>query len=414
MRSLYLIGALLCLVVVLSACTSNTAPSPQSSSNPTPSPVPTSPPPTSTLSAPSPTAAAVVTPPATVVSIPTPTSAPTPVPIPTPTPVPTSTPVPTPTPMPTPTPVPLYHDTWNSFTYAAWLDRHYPEVTALIKALPWVNDGISDEEAEALDSLKSISQQGWQLIGSLDLNQWRADDEDDLEVLHILNSLPDYYTLHPDVALLLLREGVPLPTVRVIYATPSDVEPNPVYMDAISAAIASVQGWYAEKLGGQTFTLADPLPEHCELPNEELHYAREGGYNRVVDDIQDCAPVWWHSPYYTWVVYPDVKGDCELTNLGAGADGITILHRDDMMGLSSPEGHTHCGYYRPHSGWLGGLAHEVGHALGLPHPPGCDEGLDTCDWHAMMQLGYVDYPDTYLTEMDVEMLLDSPFIRVRQ
>ena len=40
--------------------------------------------------------------------------------------------------------------------------------------------------------------------------------------------------------------------------------------------------------------------------------------------------------------------------------------------------------------------------------------LDTCDWHAMMQLGYVDYPDTYLTEMDIEMLLDSPFIRVRQ
>ena len=201
MRSVYLIGALLCLVVVLSACTSSTAPSPQSSSSPTPSPVPTSPPPTSTLSAPSPTAAAVVTPPATVVSIPTPTSAPTPIPIPTPTPVPTSTPVPTPTPMPTPTPVPLYYDTWNSFTYAAWLDRHYPDVTAKIKALPWVNDGINDEEAEALDRLQSISQQGWRLIGSLDLSQWRADDEDDLEVLHILNGLPNYYTLHPDVRL---------------------------------------------------------------------------------------------------------------------------------------------------------------------------------------------------------------------
>ena len=310
--------------------------------------------------------------------------------------------------------MPLYYDTWNSFTYAAWLDRHYPDVTALIKALPWVNDGINDEEAEALDRLQSISQQGWRLIGSLDLSQWRADDEDDLEVLHILNGLPNYYTLHSDVALSLLREGPPLPTVRVIYATPSDVEPNPTYIAAIENAIYDVQGWYAEKLDGQTFAIQTPTPEHCILPNTEDYYAYEDGYNRVVYDLADCVPIWWESPYYVWAVYPDVWSPCGMDELGRGGYGITVLHRDDLEGISKSEGHTHCGYYRPQTGWIGGLAHELGHAFGLPHPPGCDEGLDTCDWHAMMQLGYVDYPDTYLTEMDIEMLPDSPFIRVRQ
>ena len=83
-----------------------------------------------------------------------------------------------------------------------------------------------------------------------------------------------------------------------------------------------------------------------------------------------------------------------------------------MEGLSNPEGHTHCGYYRQHSGWVRGLAHELGHAFGLPNPPGCDEGLESCDARAMMHLGYAsDYPDTYLTDADVELLMVSPFIR---
>ena len=211
--------------------------------------------------------------------------------------------------MPTPTPVPLYYDTWNSFTYAAWLDRHYPDVTALIKALPWVKDGINDEEAEALGRLQSVSQQGWRLIGSLDLSQWRADDEDDLEVLHILNSLPDYYTLHPDVALSLLREGIPPPTVRVIYATPSDVEPNLTYMAALETAIYHVRDWYSEKLDRQTFAIQAPTPEHCILPNTEDYYAYEEGYNRVVYDLQDCVPIWWEQQYSVWAVYPR-RGVC--------------------------------------------------------------------------------------------------------
>ena len=59
---------------------------------------------------------------------------------------------------------------------------------------------------------------------------------------------------------------------------------------------------------------------------------------------------------------------------------------------------------------MGGLAHELGHALGLPHPPGCDEGLPTCDHPALMANGYEAYPDTYLRDDEKAILRSSPFI----
>ena len=185
-------------------------------------------------------------------------------------------------------------------------------------------------------------------------------------------------------------------------------------MSAVEQAIYNVQGWYAEELDGQTFEVQTPVPEHCTLANPEDYYAREGGYGRVIEDLQHCVPIWYESPLYVWAVYPDVTGDCESTELGRGGYGITILHRDDLEGLTKPEGHTHCGFYRAHLGWVGGLAHELGHAFGLPDPPGCDEGLDTCDWDAMMQLGFTRYPDTYLTEADVAALRASPWFHVWQ
>jgi hypothetical protein len=59
--------------------------------------------------------------------------------------------------------------------------------------------------------------------------------------------------------------------------------------------------------------------------------------------------------------------------------------------------------------YIGGLGHELGHTFGLPHPPGCDDGLPTCDENALMWAGYVSYPDTYLRDDEKQMLLKSPY-----
>ena len=69
---------------------------------------------------------------------------------------------------------------------------------------------------------------------------------------------------------------------------------------------------------------------------------------------------------------------------------------------------------RAEKGWIGGLAHELGHAFGLGHPAGCDEGLDHCDYDALMWAGfYYDYPATYLTEEDKRFLQASAFLKHR-
>ena len=203
----------------------------------------------------------------------------------------------------------------------------------------------------------------------------------------------------------------PNPAVRVIYAVPADREFHAPYKAAIEHAIYAVQRWYAEQLDGRTFAIEGPVPQTCMLTNPAAYYEGHGGWQRMLDGLQHCAPVAHFSSRYVWVVYPDVAFDCEVSELGRGGDGVTILHRADLDGLVSPQPYAPCGY-EPRSihGWIGGLAHELGHTFGLEHPPGCDEGLDSCDRDALMWIGfYWDYPDTYLTETDVRTLQASPF-----
>jgi len=62
--------------------------------------------------------------------------------------------------------------------------------------------------------------------------------------------------------------------------------------------------------------------------------------------------------------------------------------------------------------WVGGLGHELGHTFDLAHPIPCPGG--SADG-ALMCLGYITYPDTYLLPEDKEILEASPFfVRLRR
>ena len=202
--------------------------------------------------------------------------------------------------------------------------------------------------------------------------------------------------------------------MRVIYAVPSDREMQDHYREAIRYAAYHVQCWYAEQLDGPTFRIVGDVPQVCSLENPSTHYEAERGYSRVLSDLASCQPApRRQSPEYVWAIYADVKFRCDGTStLGQGGGGITIVHRGDLMGLVDPDNYEQCASGpRGTYGWIGGLAHELGHALGLRHPAGCDEGLETCDTWALMWWGYFwDYPETYLTEQDLEILSGSPFI----
>ena len=158
------------------------------------------------------------------------------------------------------------------------------------------------------------------------------------------------------------------------------------------------------------------VPQVCSLDQPAEYYEGEGGWWRVIDGLQDCAPVAHAADEHVWVIYVDADFRCgELRGeLGAGGDGVTILHRGDLDGLSDPENYILCPDEglppRSAYGWIGGLAHEIRHAFGLPHPPGCEKDLSPCDYGALMWSGYYwDYPETYLAKDDKATLQGSVY-----
>ena len=204
-------------------------------------------------------------------------------------------------------------------------------------------------------------------------------------------------------------------TVRVIYAAPSDREFRSDYRDAIQHAIVDLQSWYRRQLGGLTFSLYDATPEQCEL-SETSDYYDQDPWQKVLEGVQHCAPVEGNTSTFAWVIYADLAAVCDARgSLGRGGQGLTMVARDDLEGLIGNRlvYNDECGrgpYAAPVTRWIGGIGHELGHALGLPHPPGCDEGLPTCDYDALMHDGFGTYPNTYLRPDEKQILWRSPFI----
>ena len=221
-------------------------------------------------------------------------------------------------------------------------------------------------------------------------------------------------------------------SVRVLYVVPADKEFRNDYSDGLSRAIVDVQGWYRRQLDGLTFDIYSVIPEPCHLPGNEEYYSRVDPWQKVLDDVQSCAPVVAGvsvtdlvprdgplpgSSRFTWLLYIDVVEACdgrEGQGFGAGWDGVAMMASGDLEGLSNPGPYSACdgGPWQGTLGrWRGGTAHELGHTLLLPHPPGCEETLPTCDRGALMWDGYGDYPDTYLRDDEKAILRRSPFIK---
>jgi hypothetical protein len=201
--------------------------------------------------------------------------------------------------------------------------------------------------------------------------------------------------------------------VRVLYAIPQDRAYRADYVAAVQSAMLDLQAWYLQQLSGRTFTLFKIAPETCTLPHPAAYYPG-GTFSKVIADLQGCVPVTIGSSSTSWVVHADVEDGCnDPGRLGVGAFGLTIMGSQDLHGLVGERVIDGCGveYRQPIGRYIGGTGHELGHTLGLSHPPGCDAGLPSCDTQALMWSGYSLYPNTYLRDDDKQILMMSPFIR---
>ena len=211
-------------------------------------------------------------------------------------------------------------------------------------------------------------------------------------------------------------------SVRAMYVAPADREFRADYSASIAAAIVDVQSWYRNQLDGLTFSIYSVVPEGCRLPEDSDYYSHGNVWEKVLRDVQSCAPVRdigasggdINAAQFVWVLYVDAteRLNCdEPHELGRGGLGLTMLPREDLELMVQPGTLEYCDgtFYRSVQGVYGGLAHELGHVFGLPHPPGCEEGSPSCDTQALMWDGYGSYPNTYLRDDEKSVLRRLPF-----
>lgn len=219
----------------------------------------------------------------------------------------------------------------------------------------------------------------------------------------------------------LVAAVIPVPNenrLRFVYAIPLDRQYNPAWSRALQSAAAQLQQWYKLQLNGPTFTVHAIEPEICYLPRVSSAYFSSNTWNTVSSDLRTHCGASFSRTDTDWVVFADVLHELNTPGrLGAGTPGLTMMPRQDLEAFggaactTSDEGTQIC---QPLRVKLGGAAHEIGHSLGLPHPPGCDQNLPACDTNARMSImysGYGNYPDTYFLPDDKTILLNSRFIR---
>jgi hypothetical protein len=136
-------------------------------------------------------------------------------------------------------------------------------------------------------------------------------------------------------------------------------------------------------------------------------------FNNVVTDAFALTGAQFFDPQNTWVFYIDSDPACG--QLAGGTSGVAVLTANDLRGLAGEPNVPACPTDPPDTAgfcrWVGGLGHELGHAFGLPHPPGCEDTNTTlvCPSNALMWLGYITYPETFLLDADKALLQQSPF-----
>jgi len=194
-----------------------------------------------------------------------------------------------------------------------------------------------------------------------------------------------------------------LPVVRLVYLVPKDRVFSDKYATAITDAASQLAVWFKNAVGnGKTFQPTS-VESHV-TPNIREWYAEETDgrtyWSNVLHDGFPLTGGTFNDPYNIWLYYIDAVD--KNGGGGGGTSGVAVLTGEDLEGLIGMHGKI--------SRWVGGLGHELGHALGRPHPAVCNGSREPdppCN--SLMYLGYTEYPATYLTPEDKAALAASPF-----
>jgi hypothetical protein len=171
---------------------------------------------------------------------------------------------------------------------------------------------------------------------------------------------------------------------------------------------------------GKTFTLSSPIVEVYQTAHDTAWYSHvrdtepstlDFWYN-LMDDAGAYAGAYSGDPNNVWLVYLDADTPCG--GITGGVSTFAGFPANDLRGIAGQSTIPTCPDGSPEEPktcrWVGGMGHELGHALGLPHPPGCEPYTSSCESQALMFWGTYDYPVATFTSADLSTLNASPFI----
>jgi hypothetical protein len=211
--------------------------------------------------------------------------------------------------------------------------------------------------------------------------------------------------------------------VRFVYLVPADKEEKPEYKLSIENAARHLQLWYKNQLGNnRSFNLYDPVVEVYKTSHNESWYSTNpdadwaGEWKFWFNEVNDAFSLTggsFEDPNNFWIIYIDALPACPLLQ-GGGLSHVAAMGVNDLRGLVGLPWLPICDEYVPDYSpcrYVGGLGHELGHAFGVPHPPGCDDGQPvSCDYNSIMYTGYLNYPNTYFSQTEKTTINASAFI----
>ncbi len=211
------------------------------------------------------------------------------------------------------------------------------------------------------------------------------------------------------------------PTLNIVYLVPTDFGPLPGYRERLGKILLEMRDFYNRELArnGSPARLRMPIdPETGLVALEEVRgsrplsgYPYEGGWKAALPEVQahlEAHPRPDRSDR-TLVIIPTHKDKPGVPFYGLGKYCFALDYEGfdyKDCGQDTPAG----AKFKP---WYGGMAHELGHGLGLPHTHATRTQAKTLGT-ALMGAGNrtLGFAPTFLTPGDCAFLESSPPCRV--
>lgn len=201
-------------------------------------------------------------------------------------------------------------------------------------------------------------------------------------------------------------------SVAMIYFIPRDGSFNKALFEAIKTLNPLVQDWYNQQLGGKTYSTNSPIVDTIKSSRLGSEYGNSftNFLRGVEQEVYTKLGTRLNRSEQVVLIFYPVGLQVEGIGWSTKKDGEE--RRTGLIAANSCSLMTSSSKANQYKG-LWTVAHELGHALGLPH----NLSPNSLMFGSIDESGYTpnvplpSFPSCYLTQTDKEVLRASPFLR---